>query len=228
MPSGYFFFLLITLDITLTSLAIALCWAPSTVAPRCFPNGRNKQDLFDLCVKMSPFFRGVAVCDNRAAWCSVLAVALGSGKPLRKEGGWLLPGILQAHWGQEVPRRWDGAAEECERVKVQQDRSSRRRRVWDTSWDTSQMDEGQRDSLASERVEDERPPEDPRTLRALAGPRKLPSLPERSPAARICQLRQNGQRKLFIPCLSSFQEDRFSCSDEAAAQIPVGDVYKPC
>lgn len=47
--------------------------------------------------------------------CSGLAVALGSGEALRKEGRRLLPGILRAYLGEEVPRTWDGAGR---RVRV--------------------------------------------------------------------------------------------------------------
>lgn len=55
-------------------------------------------------------------------------------------------------------------------MKVQQERNSRRRRAWDTA----QTSEGQRDSLASERVEGERLPEGPEDTAGVAWSQKAP------------------------------------------------------
>lgn len=89
----------------------------------------------------------------------------GRAKPSGRRGGGSFLGSSEHTWGKKFPERGMGQAEECECVKVQQERNLQCGRAWDTSW----MSKGQRDSLASELMENGRLAEDPE----LAGLRKL-------------------------------------------------------
>ena len=81
----------------------------------------------------------------------------GQAKPSGRRGDGSFLGSSEHTWGKKFPECGMGQAEECECVKVQQERNLRRRRVWNES----RMSRGQMDSLASELVENERLPEDP-------------------------------------------------------------------
>lgn len=83
------------------------------MAPRSSPSGCNKQQLFNLCVKVPHCFRGGLPVR------SVLAAAL---EPGRSRGGEVAPSRDSSASPQEEGRRsraWGGQAEECEHVKVQ-------------------------------------------------------------------------------------------------------------
>lgn len=88
----------------------------------------------------------------------------------RGDGSFL--GSSEHTWGKKFPECGMGQAEECECVKVQQERNLRHR----GAWDTSQTSEGQMDSLASELVENGRLPEDPEDTADVDWSQKAPGL----------------------------------------------------
>lgn len=96
----------------------------------------------------------------------------GQTKTSGRRGGGSFLGSSERTWGKKFPERAMGQAEECECVKVQQERNLWRRRAWYTS----QMSERQMDSLASELIENGRLPEDPEDTADIDWSQKAPGL----------------------------------------------------
>lgn len=96
----------------------------------------------------------------------------GQAKLSGRRGNSSFLGSSEHTWGKNFPEYGMGQAEECECVRVQQERKLWHRTAWDTSW----MSKGQMNSLASELVESERLPEDPEDTSDIDWSQNAPGL----------------------------------------------------